>query len=77
MRKFLVHIGELPSTQGNCTVFLEEEERSGCEGLSSLVAVSEPAEDTEEARTDYQYDVPEDFEVASLGYQAGYVCMGN
>ena len=70
MRKFLVHIGQFLSNQGNCTVFVEEEERSECIGLSNLVAGTEQAE-AEDPHTDYQYDVPEDFEMASLGYQLG------
>ena len=65
-----MHIGELLRNQGNCTVFVEEEERSEGDGLSNLVAGTEPAE-AEDPHTDYQYDVPEDFEVASLCYQLG------
>ena len=49
---------------------MEEEERSEGDGLSKFVAGTEPAEG-EDPHTDYQYDVPEDFEVASLGYQLG------
>ena len=49
---------------------MEEEERSECIGLSNLVAGTEQAE-AEDPHTDYQYDVPEDFEMASLGYQLG------
>ena len=56
-----MYIGELPINQKNCAVFLEEEERSACDGLSSLVAVTESAEKAEDTCTDYQYDVPEDF----------------
>ena len=49
---------------------MEEEEGSECIGLSNLVAGTEQAE-AEDPHTDYQYDVPEDFEMASLGYQLG------
>ena len=38
--------------------------------MKSLVAITEPAEEAEDTHTDYRYDVPEDFEVAPLGYQS-------
>ena len=46
MRQFLVPIGELPSKEGNCTVFIEEEETdNACQGQSSLVAAETTRKD--------------------------------
>ena len=68
MRQFLVHIGELPSKEGNCTVFIEEDETdNACQGVSSLVAA-------QTTRKDYEYEAPEQYKLATLGYQVGCVC---
>ena len=62
MRQFLVHIGELPSKEGNCTVFIEEDETdNACQGVSSLVAA-------QTTRKDYEYEAPEQYKLATLGY---------